>query len=99
MFLLSGLLGYGAAATTFAGLGILLVLRRESGTLKRIRATSLPGWTYLAGLFGSFVFVYLVQAVILIVLARALWDVHIPTRWLSLFVVLVIGAVSFTAGT
>jgi ABC-2 type transport system permease protein len=96
-YLLSGLLGYGAAATTFAGLGILLVLRREAGTLKRIRATPLPGATYLAGLFGSFVFVYLLQAVILIVLARALWDVPVPTRWLSLLVVLLIGAASFTA--
>jgi ABC-2 type transport system permease protein len=96
-YLLSGLLGYGAAATTFAGLGILLVLRRESGTLKRIRATPLPGATYLAGLFGSFVFVYLVQAVILVVLARAIWDVGVPTRWLSLLVVLLIGAASFTA--
>ncbi len=87
-YLLSGLLGYGAAATTFAGLGILLVLRRESGTLKRIRATPLPGATYLAGLFGSFVFVYLLQAVILVLLARAIWDVPVPTRWLSLLVVL-----------
>ena len=41
-FLLAGMLGYGAASTTFAGLGIILVLRRESGTLKRLRATPLP---------------------------------------------------------
>ena len=37
--LLVGLLGYGAANTAFAGLAILLVIRRESGLLKRIRAT------------------------------------------------------------
>ena len=38
-FLLTGLLGYGAANTAFAGLAITLVLRREYALLKRIRAT------------------------------------------------------------
>ena len=36
------MLGYGAANTAFAGLAILLVVRREMGLLKRIRATPLP---------------------------------------------------------
>jgi ABC-2 type transport system permease protein len=96
-FLLSGLLGYGVAATTFAGLAILLVLRRESGTLKRMRATPLPGRTYLAALFGSFMAVYLIQAVVLVVLARAIFGVRVPTNLPSLLIALVIGAASFTA--
>jgi ABC-2 type transport system permease protein len=96
-FLLAGMLGYGAASTTFAGLGIILVLRRESGTLKRLRATPLPSRTYLAAIFCSFVFVYFVEAAILIVLARTIFDVAIPSRLLSLVVVLFVGAASFTA--
>ena len=40
--LLVGLIGYGCANTAFAGLAITLVIRRESGVLKRIRATPLP---------------------------------------------------------
>ena len=36
-YLLAGILGYGAAATAFAGLAIVVVLRRESGVLKRLR--------------------------------------------------------------
>ena len=39
---LAGLVGYGCANTTFAGLAIQLVLRRESGILKRLRSTPLP---------------------------------------------------------
>ena len=39
LYLLSGMIGYGAAATAFAGLALLLVIRRESGVLKRLRAT------------------------------------------------------------
>src|SRR3954463_7754579 len=45
-FLEAGVLGYGGVATPFAGLGIFLVIRRESGILKRVRATPLPAWTY-----------------------------------------------------
>src|SRR5436190_18922886 len=39
---LAGMIGYGCANTTFGGLGIQLVLRREAGILKRLRATPLP---------------------------------------------------------
>lgn len=96
-FLLAGMLGYGAASTAFAGLGIVIVVRREAGTLKRLRATPLPGRTYLAGLFSSIILVYLLEAVILIALARIFFDVHIPVRLGSLAVAVLIGAASFTA--
>ena len=36
------MIGYGVASTAFAGLAITMVIRRESGVLKRIRATPLP---------------------------------------------------------
>ena len=47
-FLEAGMIGYGVASTAFAGLAITMVIRRESGVLKRIRATPLPPATYLA---------------------------------------------------
>ena len=40
--LLVGILGYGCANTALAGLAITLVIRREGGILKRLRATPLP---------------------------------------------------------
>ena len=39
--LLAGLFGYGAANTALGGLAITLVIRREAGVLKRLRATPL----------------------------------------------------------
>ena len=51
--LLAGLFGYGAANTAFAGLAIVLVVRREGGVLKRLRATPLPPATYLTAVLLS----------------------------------------------
>ena len=96
-YLLAGMLGYGVASTTFAGLAILLVLRRESGTLKRLRATPLPAVTYLAALLASIIVVYLVEAVILVTLARVLFGVPVPERLGSLALALLVGAFAFTA--
>ena len=52
-YLLAGLLGYGIVSTAFAGLAIQLVVRRESGVLKRVRGTPLPPRVYLAAVIGS----------------------------------------------
>jgi ABC-2 type transport system permease protein len=96
-YLLAGMLGYGAASTTFAGLGIVLVVRREAGTLKRLRATPLPARTYLAALFSSIILVYLIEAVILVALARIVFDVGVPDRLGSMAAAILVGAFSFTA--
>ena len=96
-FLLAGMIGYGAAATTFAGLALLLVIRRESGVLKRIRATPLPAGTYIAAVLASIIAIFLLEAIILIGLARFAFDVPIPDSLASLAIVLLLGAGSFAA--
>jgi ABC-2 type transport system permease protein len=96
-FLLGGMIGYGAAATTFAGLALLLVIRRESGVLKRLRATPLPSGTYIAAVLASIILIFLLEAVILIALARFAFDVPVPESIVSLIAVLLLGAGSFAA--
>jgi ABC-2 type transport system permease protein len=96
-YLLAGMLGYGAASTTFAGLAILLVVRREYGILKRLRATPLPAWTYLAAVLGSIVFVFALETVLLVTIASVGFDTQLPERYFSLAVALLIGAVAFAA--
>jgi ABC-2 type transport system permease protein len=95
-FLLAGMLGYGVAATS-SGLAIILVLRREAGTLKRLRATPLPPATYIAAALGSIIFVFLIEAVILVTLARTVFDVAIPDRVVSLALAILFGAAAFAA--
>jgi ABC-2 type transport system permease protein len=89
-FLEAGMIGYGIASTTFAGLAITMVIRRESGVLKRIRATPLPPAVYIAAVLTSTFITFLIEAVVLIVLGRLLFSVGLPGRPLSLLVTLVL---------
>jgi ABC-2 type transport system permease protein len=97
LYLLAGMIGYGAAATTFAGLALVLVLRREAGLLKRLRATPLPGWTYITAVLGSILFVFFLEAVLVVALARLAFDVAVPENLLSLAAALVLGGGAFAA--
>jgi ABC-2 type transport system permease protein len=96
-YLLAGMIGYGAASTTFAGLALLLVIRRESGVLKRLRATPLPPTTYVAAVLTSIILIFLLEAVILVSIGRFGFDVPIAGSVFSLVVVLLVGAGSFAA--
>jgi ABC-2 type transport system permease protein len=96
-FLEAGMIGYGVASTAFAGLAITMVIRRESGVLKRIRATPLPPWTYLVAVLCSTFIVFLIEAALIIAIGRLLFSVAVPDLPFSFLVVLVIGAVAFAA--
>lgn len=96
-YLLAGILGYGVASTAFAGLAIVLVLRRESGILKRLRATPLPAPAFLAAVIASTVIVYAIEAAALLLLGRFVFGIHLATHWLSLVLALLLGSLSFAA--
>ena len=96
-FLEAGMIGYGLASTAFAGLAITMVIRRESGVLKRIKATPLPPAIYIAAVLTSTFITFLFEAAVLIALGRVLFSVALPERPLSLLVALVLGAASFAA--
>jgi len=95
--LLAGMLGYGCANTAFAGLAIQLVVRRELGILKRLRATPLSGTTYITATLASTLIVFLLQAIGLFVLGRILYGTPFPHALGSLVLALVIGAAVFAA--
>ena len=93
--LLAGMLGYGVANTTFAGLALILVARRETGILKRIRSTPLPTATYLSAVLSSIMIVFALQAAALFVLGRLLKSTPWPGHLLSLALALALGAAAF----
>jgi ABC-2 type transport system permease protein len=96
-FLEAGMIGYGVASTAFAGLAITMVIRRESGVLKRIRATPLPPATYLLAVLASTFIVFLVEASLIVAIGRLLFSVAVPARLLSLLAALVVGVAAFAA--
>jgi ABC-2 type transport system permease protein len=93
--LLAGLLGYGIANTAFAGLTIQLVVRRESGMLKRLRSTPLPRRTYLASALVSTLAVFALQLVTIFTLGRLLFDAPLPSAWASLLLTALVGVGAF----
>jgi ABC-2 type transport system permease protein len=95
--LLAGLVGYGCANTAFAGLAIQLVIRRESGILKRLRSTPLPPATYVGALLASTLIVFALQTVALFLLGRALYGTPFPSDVGSFVAAIVIGAAIFAA--
>jgi ABC-2 type transport system permease protein len=93
--LLVGIIGYGCANTALAGLAITLVIRREGGILKRLRATPLPPAVYLTAVLVSTLLVFCLQIVVTILLGLLLYDAHAPESVLALVPVVVLGAAAF----
>jgi ABC-2 type transport system permease protein len=93
--LLVGLIGYGCANTAFAGLAITLVIRREGGILKRLRATPLPMVTYLAAVLVSTLFVFILQMLVTIALGLTLYGAKGPENWLGIVPVVLLGVACF----
>jgi ABC-2 type transport system permease protein len=93
--LLVGLFGYGAATTAFGGLAITLVIRRESGVLKRLRATPLPPPVYLAAVLLSTLTTFALQSVALLALGGLGFGASMPRNWLGFAGAIVLGVISF----
>ena len=95
--LLAALLAYGCATVAFAGLAIVLVLRREQAILKRLRATPLPPATFVAALVVSTLVVFTIQVVAMFLLGRAVFGTPFPHRVGSIVLIVVLGVACFAA--
>jgi len=96
-YLVAGLIGYGVVAVAFAGLAINMVIRRESGVLKRVRGTPLPAPTYLAAIIGSELVVVAIQVICQVLIGRYLLDAGFPESPGALALALVLGVATFAA--
>ena len=94
-FLQAGMIGYGLISIAFAGLAIVIVIRRENGILKRLRATPLPAWMYIVAVLSAFLAAFAAQVVGLLLLGRLFFDIPFPNHFISLLVALLLGAVAF----
>jgi len=88
---------YGVMAACFTTLAINLVVRRETGLLKRLRLSPLPTWVFLSAIFISTTIVALVQVIALLLIGRFGYGVHFPRSPLAFIVALLVGVLSFSA--
>lgn len=93
--LLAGMIGYGVANTAFSGLAISLVVRREAGILKRLRATPLPSAAYLASALVSSLVVFCLQTVTLFAIGRVLFSTPLPGHLVSIVLAVLLGVAGF----
>jgi ABC-2 type transport system permease protein len=96
-YLMTGVIGYGLAATAFAGLAIVLVIRREAGVLKRLRATPLPAPAYISAVLATTLIAFAAEALCLIALGMVLFNVAFPKNFPSTIVVILMGGAAFAA--
>lgn len=92
-----GFAAYGVMAACFTTLAIVLVNRRESGLLKRVRLMPVPTWVFLAAVILSTAVVALIEVVLMVVIGRLAYGVHFPDHVLPLVVALLVGIASFTS--
>jgi ABC-2 type transport system permease protein len=98
VFFLPGILAYGIVITQFVNMSGGLAIQRDSGLLKRMRGTPLPGWSYVGGRVGSTVAISGIMTVVMLVLGRVLYDVHLRTAAVpAVFVIVLLGAATFAA--
>jgi len=93
--ILVGLFGYGAATTAMGGLAIMLVIRREAGVLKRLRATPLRPPLYFAAVVLSTLTTFALQSVALLALGGLGFGASMPRNWLGFAGAIVLGVAAF----
>ena len=93
--LLAGLFGYGAANIAFGGLAITLVLRRESGVLKRLRSTPLAPAAYLVAVLLSTLVTFALESLALLLLGGLAFGASMPANVLGFVGTIVLGVACF----
>jgi ABC-2 type transport system permease protein len=80
----------------YTQLGLALAFRRQTGILKRVRATPLPASSYFLGLLAHCVILSVIEVAVIIGVG-AMYGVPLPDHWTAIIVTLVLGAASFCA--
>ena len=83
-------------AASFVNLVIAITAQRESGVLKRRRATPVPAWVLIAGRTLTSVVVSLAVMTVLLLIGRFAYGVKLPTHTLpGVAVTAIVGSVAF----
>ena len=95
-FLVPGLLAMGLMGGGLWGIGFAIVDMRIRKLLKRLMATPMTRSHFLLGMMASRLIFMVPQIVILLLFSYWIFDVRIYGNWLSILIVVLIGAVEFS---
>jgi len=96
-FLTPGILAY-AVLTAGLSAGIRLVGDRERGTLRRVRATPIPVWAFLASSVVSQLVLVAVQVVVLLGVGHVMYGVGLGPSPALVVLLLLVGSLCFLGG-
>jgi ABC-2 type transport system permease protein len=97
-FYVASITAFSVITACYTNIAMGVAFSREEGTLKRIKGTPLPGWSYLTARILHAVFVALILVVVCVAFGAAFYDASVPTSTLPSFLfTLVVGAASFCA--
>jgi ABC-2 type transport system permease protein len=88
---------FGLLSSCYANVAGRFVYRRESGVLKRFRASPLPTGALVGGLLLNAIVIGATVAVINLTAGHVLFNAILPQRWPAFLLLLVIASVSFCA--
>jgi ABC-2 type transport system permease protein len=96
-FYLPGMLAAGMLLSGVQNLGVDIAGEKGDGTLKRLGGSPLPVFSYFMGKIGMVLTSAIMQAILLLLVARFLFDVSLPTapeKWATFAWVFLLGVVT-----
>lgn len=94
-FLLPGVMGMGLMFNGLVGIAVDITRYREQRILKRIRATPLPPRLFVLGQVLAYLVVVVIQATLIILVAKLLFDANVYGSLLELYGVALLGTLIF----
>jgi len=97
-FYVATITAFAIITACYTNIAIGLTFSREEGTLKRLRGTPLPGWSYLSARIVHAVLVAVLLVVICVAFGATFYDAEVPMSTLPEFLLtLAAGAFAFSA--
>ena len=94
-----GIAAFSVITACYTNIAISISFSRDTGILKKIHGTPLPGWAYVLARVVHASVIAVILVAIVAVFGRAFYDVDFPSgaSLLRFVVILVVGAASFSA--
>lgn len=97
-FYVPGILGMSVVSSTMVNLAMSTTIRRENGILKRVRATPLPAWVFMASQVVMATAITALMTVLVVGIGRLLFGVSLQLSALPTLVIsLLLGTAAFCA--